>query len=102
MPVRVNRDLSDGKLSEAQFYEPGGLTILDGRIYVADVNNHAIRVIDMKNETVGTLQFSGLDKLEAPLAEEDEYERTDCRTGQNQSGGRYGCYQAESVIAGGL
>ena len=62
----------DGKLSEAQFYEPGGLTVLDGRIYVADVNNHAIRVIDMQAGTVGTLEFSGLNKLEVPLAEDED------------------------------
>ena len=60
----------DGKLSKAEFYEPGGLTILDDKIYVADVNNHSIRVIDMKSETVSTLQFSGLEKLNLPIVSE--------------------------------
>jgi thiol-disulfide isomerase/thioredoxin len=55
--------LKDGKLKEARFFEPGGLAYLGGRLYVADVNNHAIRIIDLKSETVSTMQFSNLDKL---------------------------------------
>lgn len=53
----------DGRLNEAQFYEPGGLSYLDGRLYVADVNNHAIRIIDLKSEIVSTMQLSNLEKL---------------------------------------
>src|SRR5262245_57047581 len=32
----------DGK--EPEFYEPGGLSIVAGKLYIADTNNHAIRV----------------------------------------------------------
>lgn len=55
--------LKDGALSEAEFFEPGGLTVLDDKIYVADTNNHQIRVIDRKAGTVSTLALKGLDKL---------------------------------------
>ena len=45
----------DGAFASARFYEPGGLSILGGRIYVADTNNHAIRVLDAVSGTVSTL-----------------------------------------------
>ncbi|MBI5930109.1 MAG: redoxin domain-containing protein [Chloroflexi bacterium] len=49
--------LVDGKLLEAQFYEPGGINYADGKLYVADTNNHAIRVIDLASQTVSTVVF---------------------------------------------
>ena len=48
----------DGK--DPQFYEPGGLSFANNKLYVADTNNHAIRVIDMKTREVSTLQIKGL------------------------------------------
>jgi DNA-binding beta-propeller fold protein YncE len=42
------------------FYEPGGLTIANGKLYVADTNNHAIRVIDLKTKQASTLRLNGL------------------------------------------
>src|SRR3990167_6069309 len=48
----------DGK--DARFYEPGGLSIARNKLYVADTNNHAIRVVDMKTKEVSTLQIKGL------------------------------------------
>src|SRR3989339_415107 len=49
---------TDGK--EPRFYEPGGLSFANDKLYVADTNNHAIRVIDMKTKEVHTLQTKGL------------------------------------------
>ena len=48
----------DGK--EPRFYEPGGLSFANNKLYIADTNNHAIRVIDMKTREVNTLQIKGL------------------------------------------
>src|SRR5258706_3300568 len=45
----------DGVLHEAQFNEPAGLAAANGKLYVADTNNHAIRVIDLAEGTVETL-----------------------------------------------
>jgi DNA-binding beta-propeller fold protein YncE len=45
----------DGAAANAQFYEPGGLTVAGDRLYVADTNNHAIRVIDLVTYQVTTL-----------------------------------------------
>jgi hypothetical protein len=42
------------------FYEPGGLTTANGKLYVADTNNHAIRVIDLKTRQTTTLHIKGL------------------------------------------
>jgi DNA-binding beta-propeller fold protein YncE len=42
------------------FYEPGGLTIANGKLYVADTNNHAIRVVDLKTKQASTLRLNGL------------------------------------------
>ena len=50
----------DGPAHEARFHEPGGLSISGGRIYIADTNNHAIRVADMHTMTVATLVLKGL------------------------------------------
>ncbi len=47
------------------FYEPGGLSIANNRMYVADTNNHAIRVVDLKTKSTSTLSIKG---LEPPVA----------------------------------
>jgi DNA-binding beta-propeller fold protein YncE len=45
----------DDIISVAQFNEPGGLTFAGGKLYVADTNNHAIRMIDLNEGKVETL-----------------------------------------------
>jgi hypothetical protein len=42
------------------FYEPGGLAIANGKLYVADTNNQAIRVVDLKTKQASTLRINGL------------------------------------------
>ncbi|MEP6902106.1 MAG: thioredoxin-like domain-containing protein [Actinomycetota bacterium] len=49
---------TDGKTPT--FYEPAGLSIADGKLYIADTNNHAIRVVDLPTKTVSTLKIEGL------------------------------------------
>jgi thiol-disulfide isomerase/thioredoxin len=53
--------LKDG--DRAQFDEPGGVSVANGKIFVADTNNHAIRVADLKSKRVETIQFKGIEKL---------------------------------------
>jgi DNA-binding beta-propeller fold protein YncE len=57
------KTLAEGKFGEAAFNEPGGLAWLGGKLYVADTNNHQIRVLDPATKSVSSLTFSGLDKL---------------------------------------
>ena len=42
------------------FYQPGGLSVAGNRLYVADTNNHKIRVIDLETGKVSTLKTPGL------------------------------------------
>jgi thiol-disulfide isomerase/thioredoxin len=51
-------ELADGRGSDCSFSEPSGLALSrDGRtLYVADTNNHAIRMIDTERAEVHTLQ----------------------------------------------
>jgi len=48
----------DGIAGEAAFSEPGGLSIAGGRMYIADTNNHAIRVANMETWEVKTLELA--------------------------------------------
>jgi outer membrane protein assembly factor BamB len=49
--------LRDGPGSQAQFNEPGGLACANGILYVADTNNHVIRVINLATDQVETLDL---------------------------------------------
>jgi DNA-binding beta-propeller fold protein YncE len=49
---------SDG--TKPSFYEPGGLSVANGKLYVADTNNHAIRSVDLKTKATTTLNIKGL------------------------------------------
>jgi len=60
--------MADGPLRSASFNEPGGLAVLGDRIYVADTNNHQVRVIDRITARVSPLEFTGIEKL-APTTE---------------------------------
>src|SRR5262249_16602876 len=51
----------------AAFDEAGGLSVAFGKLYIADTNNHAIRVADLKTKRVETLQIKGLEKLRPRL-----------------------------------
>jgi thiol-disulfide isomerase/thioredoxin/sugar lactone lactonase YvrE len=57
---------ADGR--EAQFHEPGGIDYADGRLYIADTNNHAIRVADLATGVVSTVTFPNVERLSAPVA----------------------------------
>ena len=46
--------------AKSQFYEPGGLSVAGDKLYVADTNNQAIRVVDLKTKAVSTLKIDGL------------------------------------------
>ena len=47
----------------ATFDEPGGVSVAFGKLYIADTNNHLIRVADLKTRKVETVRILGLDKL---------------------------------------
>ena len=46
--------------ARASFYEPGGLSLANHKLYVADTNNHAVRVVDLASGQTSTLRLRGL------------------------------------------
>jgi DNA-binding beta-propeller fold protein YncE len=54
-----NTDAADGR--QALFNEPAGISAAGGKLYVADTNNHAIRVMELAEPyRVTTLKIAGL------------------------------------------
>jgi thiol-disulfide isomerase/thioredoxin len=51
----------DGPAAQAQLYEPGGLSFGAGRVYVADTNNHRVRVLELATQRLSTLPLQGLE-----------------------------------------
>lgn len=49
----------DGSFAEAQFDHPQGMALDGDKLYVADTENHTIRVADLKAKTVTTLAGTG-------------------------------------------
>ncbi len=54
------RGYQDGQ--KPQFYEPSGLAVLNGKLYIADTNNHRIRILDLKTGVVETFNLPGSEK----------------------------------------
>jgi len=48
----------DGK--QPRFYEPGGISAAGDKLFIADTNNHVIRVVNLKTKQVSTLKIGGL------------------------------------------
>ena len=49
----------DGGFAEAQFDHPQGMTLVGEKLYIADTENHLLRVADLKQKTVSTLAGTG-------------------------------------------
>ena len=50
----------DGAFAEAELREPGGLAGRGSKLFVADTNNHCVRVLDLEARRVSTLTLSGV------------------------------------------
>jgi DNA-binding beta-propeller fold protein YncE len=48
----------DGK--NPTFWEPGGISVANGKLYIADTNNNSIRVVDLSTKNTTTLEIKGL------------------------------------------
>jgi thiol-disulfide isomerase/thioredoxin len=55
--------LRDGGADVAQFDEPSGLSYANNKLYIADTNNHSVRVIDLDTQQVSTVVFPNVEKL---------------------------------------
>jgi hypothetical protein len=58
----------DGSFEEAQLFEPEGVQVHQGRLYIADTNNHQVRVADLALKTVTTFHLKGLEHLPVATA----------------------------------
>ncbi len=58
--------------ANSQFYEPAGLSVANGKLYVADTNNHAIRIIDLATKQTSTLKLQGLQPPVANISNDNE------------------------------
>jgi len=45
---------------EGSFDEPAGITYADGKLFIADTNNHLIRVYELTSKKLSTLEIGGL------------------------------------------
>ena len=52
--------LHDGAWTDARLNEPSGVSCAKGKLYIADTNNHAIRIADLGTGEVTTLELRGL------------------------------------------
>lgn len=50
---------ADGDYAACQFDHPQGMALVDRKLYVADTENHLIRVVDLQAKTVRTLAGTG-------------------------------------------
>jgi thiol-disulfide isomerase/thioredoxin len=77
------KGFKDGELAIASFYEPGDIIRIQGLFYIADTNNHQIRILDPVKNKVTTLMIyfpepkqrvdeKSLDVAEAPSARQPE------------------------------
>ncbi|XP_022342770.2 NHL repeat-containing protein 2-like isoform X1 [Crassostrea virginica] len=53
------RGFKDGNFSECRFDSPQGIAVQENHIYVADTENHAIRMIDLQKQEVTTIAGTG-------------------------------------------
>jgi NHL repeat len=49
------RGATDGTWRSAEFWEPGGVSVAGRRLFIADTNNHAVRVADLDGGEVTTV-----------------------------------------------
>lgn len=61
-------DVKFGNLdgAKSRFYEPGGLSVAGDKLYIADTNNNAIRVLNLETKQVSTLILNGFQTLKLP------------------------------------
>ena len=60
----------DGTGGAAAFEEPNGLSLVGGKLYLADTGNHTIRIIDPATGEVGTLALTNLAAASPRLPED--------------------------------
>lgn len=78
----------DGSAGKASFNEPGGLSIANNTLYVADTNNNLIRTVNLKTKEVGTLMLKRIQNLqmETEASSPEKVIALDSQTISNEGG----------------
>ena len=58
---------TDNDGPNSSFYQPGGVSFVNNKLYIADTNNGLVRVADLATNEVKTLELKGLTKPEVPV-----------------------------------
>ncbi|HEX8188247.1 MAG TPA: thioredoxin-like domain-containing protein [Pyrinomonadaceae bacterium] len=87
---RVSTFAGTGRAGQAdgarpEFYEPGGISAALGKLYVADTNNHAVRVVDLATKQATTLTLRGLKPPAANAAAAEAADSGEPTPGAEQS-----------------
>jgi thiol-disulfide isomerase/thioredoxin len=83
---------------QPSFYEPGGLSYANGKLYIADTDNHAIRVIDVATGRTSTLTLRGLQPPQATGASGSSAETNAAPLTQEMSVAAQRIAQGASVV----
>jgi sugar lactone lactonase YvrE len=59
--------------ADALFYEPGGLDLAAGKLYVADTNNHVVRVVELGTRETSTVVLRDVAGLLTPAGAGEEF-----------------------------
>ncbi len=94
------KTLADGKFASAAFNEPGGLAWLNGKLYVADTNNHQIRDSRPRGEDRRQPGVHGAG--EAVAAADGQFSRPRARSWRAGSEGRFSAAGSQHRPAGRL
>ncbi len=62
---------ADGAFTEAELFEPEGVVASQDRLYIADTNNHLVRVADLASKRLHTLMLRGLERLQPVVTDEE-------------------------------
>ena len=82
------------------FYEPGGIAVLGTTLFVADTNNHSIRLIDLDTGGASTLVPAGIEAF-MPGPDSDSYAGTVVEHEPLMLGEGQGTISLEVVLPGG-
>jgi len=83
------RGWTDGVAGAARFDEPGGLSAAGGLLYIADTNNHLVRVYNPADGSVSTLTLTNLSAIATATPASDEGRpsaATSCARGDEPAG----------------
>lgn len=64
--------LAGGSFSQGELFEPEGVALHDSKLYIADTNNHLVRIADLEAGMLHTLSLEGLQRLSVSMA--DDYQ----------------------------